>query len=253
MSHTRLPAVALQLWTIREECDRDLEHALRAVGAQGYDGVELFQLHGHAVAQVRVWLDSANLAAAGRHAGLELIEKELQPLAEELRVLGTDRLAISGVDPQELDRADEVVERVAEAARAARDEGIRLGFHNHWTEPAPREEGPSFLDLLRRLPDDLLWLELDLGWVWQAGVDPVAELGKTAGRCPLVHVKDYASRNGRDDVPVGEGVVGYDRVLPAAVAAGAEWLIVEEDEVGADAFAATQQSLDAVRRIIGSA
>ena len=32
--------VGLQLWTIREECDRDLERALRTVGAQGYDGVE---------------------------------------------------------------------------------------------------------------------------------------------------------------------------------------------------------------------
>ena len=65
-------------------------------------------------------------------------------------------------------------------------------------------------------------------------------------------MKDYASREGRDDVPVGEGVVGYDRVVPAALAAGAEWLIVEEDEVGEDPFAATQRSLDTVRRILGS-
>jgi sugar phosphate isomerase/epimerase len=252
-SHARVPGVALQLWTIREECDRDLEHALRTVGAQGYDGVELFQVHGHAVGQVRAWLDSANLVAAGRHAGLDVIEGELPQLVEELRVLGTDRLAISWVDPRELERAGDLVERVAGVARRARDEGIRLGFHNHWAEPAPRDDGPSFLDLLRRLPADLLWLELDLGWVWQAGIDPVAELEKTVGRCPLVHVKDYASRNGRDDVPVGEGIVGYDRVLPAALAAGAEWLIVEEDEVGGDAFGATQRSLDAIRRILVSA
>jgi sugar phosphate isomerase/epimerase len=145
------------------------------------------------------------------------------------------------------------VERFADAARAAGDRGIRLGFHNHWTEPAPLDGGPSFLDLLRELPPDLLWLELDLGWVWQAGADPIAELEKTAGRCPLVHVKDYASRDGRDDVPVGDGVVGYDRVLPAALAAGAEWLIVEEDDAGADPFAATQRSLEGVRRILGEA
>ncbi len=52
-------------------------------------------------------------------------------------------------------------------------------------------------------------------------------------------------------MPVGEGVVGYDRVLPAALAAGAEWLIVEEDDAGDDPFAATQRSVDAVRRIVG--
>jgi sugar phosphate isomerase/epimerase len=243
----------LQLWTIREECDRDLESALRTVGAQGYDGVELFQLHEHDVGQVRAWLDAAELVAAGRHVRLEALDSELPQLAEELRVLGTDRAAIAWIDPEELERPDEVAERIAEAAHAARDHGIRLGFHNHWTEPVAPDGGESFLDLLRRLPPELLWLELDLGWVWQAGIDPAAELEKTAGRCPLVHVKDYASRDGRDDVPVGDGVVGYDRVVPAALAAGAEWLIVEEDDAGDDAFAATQRSVDAVRRIVGAA
>jgi sugar phosphate isomerase/epimerase len=248
-----VPRVGLQLWTIRDACDRDLERALRTVGAQGFDGVELFGLNGHAAEEVRAWLDSASLVAAGRHVRLEAVESGLHELAEELRVLGADRAAISWVDPEALDRPAEVVERVADAARAARNRGIRLGFHNHWTEPVPVDGGPSFLDLLRRLPSHLLWLELDLGWVWQAGVDPVAELKRTVGRCPLVHVKDYASREGRDDVPVGDGVVGYDTVLPAALAAGAEWLIVEEDEVGDDPFAATQRSLDAVRRIVGTA
>ena len=242
--------VGLQLWTIREECDRDLERALRTVGVQGYDGVELFQLHGHRAERVRAWLDAANLVAAGRHVRLETIERELPQLADELRVLGTDRAAIAWIDPEALERPGEVQERIANAARAAHDRGIRLGFHNHWAEPVPLDGGLSFLDRLRELPPELLWLELDLGWVWQAGVDPVAELEKTAGRCPLVHVKDYASREGRDDVPVGDGVVDYDRVLPEALAAGVEWLIVEEDEVEDDAFAATQRSLDAVRGIV---
>jgi sugar phosphate isomerase/epimerase len=241
--------VGLQLWTVREACDRDLERVLRTVGAQGFDGVELFELH----EDVRAWLDSANLVAAGRHVRLDVIESDLRELAEELGVLGADRAVIGWIDPEALDRPDEAVERIADAARAARDRGIRLGFHNHWTEPAPLAGGPSFLDLLRRLPSELLWLELDLGWVWQAGVDPLAELEKTIGRCPLVHLKDYASGGGRDDVPVGEGVVGYDRVVPAALAAGAEWLIVEEDEAGDEPFVATQRSLDGVRRILGSA
>jgi sugar phosphate isomerase/epimerase len=248
-----MPRVALQLWTIRDECDRDLERALRTVSAQGYAGVELFQLHGHSAEQVRRWLDSAGLVAAGRHARIEIVEAELPQLVDELQVLGTDRAAISWIDPAELASADELAARVGEAARAAHRRGVRLGFHNHWSEPEPLDDGTSFLDRLRRLPAELLWLELDLGWVWQAGVDPVAELEKTAGRCPLVHLKDYAARGGRDDVPVGEGAVGYERVLPAALAAGAEWLIVEEDEAGSDPFAATQRSLDGVRRILDRA
>ncbi|MFL5925759.1 MAG: sugar phosphate isomerase/epimerase family protein [Gaiellaceae bacterium] len=245
--------VALQLYTIRRECERDLADALRRVGRQGYDGVELFELHGHDAAEVRAWLDEAQLAAAGRHARLELIEEELPALAAELEILGSDRVAIGWIDPDLLSDPAPVVERIAAAAHAAREAGLRLGFHNHWSELNRVDGGGTFLDALRELPAELLWLELDLGWIWQAGADPLDELRRTAGRCPLVHAKDYRSREGRDDVPVGDGVVGYERLLPAAVEAGAEWLVVEEDEVGDDPFGAVERSLDAVRRILAAA
>jgi sugar phosphate isomerase/epimerase len=242
--------VGLQLYTIRAECDRDLRGALRHVGAMGYDGVELFGLHGHEAAEVRAWLDESGLVAAGRHARLELLEAELPELAAELDVLGTDRVAVSWIDPSSLEQPGEVVARIEAVARTVTGRSLRLGFHNHASEALPLEDGSTLLDRLRALPQELLWLELDLGWIWCAGADPVAELQATAGRCPLVHVKDYSSRDGLDDVPVGDGIVGYERVLPVAVEAGAEWLIVEEDEVGDDPFGAVERSLDAVRRIV---
>jgi sugar phosphate isomerase/epimerase len=250
--HYDVTRVALQLYTIRRECERDLEDALRRVGRQGYDGVELFDLHGHEAAEVRAWLDGSQLVAAGRHARLEALEEELPALVDELGVLGTDRVAISWIDPESLSDPRPVVSRIEAAARAARAAGLRLGFHNHWSELKPLDGGGSFLDALRELPADLLWLELDLGWIWQAGADPLDELRRTAGRCPLVHAKDYRSRDGRDDVPVGDGVVGYERLVPAAVEAGAEWLVVEEDDVGDDPFGAVERSLRAVRGMLAT-
>ena len=223
------------------------------LGELGYDGVELFQLHGHDASDVRTWLDAAGLVAAGRHASLDALEDELPELREELGALGTDRIAVSWVDPESLAQPQQVVGRIEAAAQAARGLGVRLGFHNHWTEPLPVDGSRTFLDLLRELPPELLWLELDLGWIWQAGADPAEELRRTRSRCPLVHVKDYASREGRDDVPVGDGVVGYERVLPVALEAGAEWLVVEEDEVGDDPFGAVERSLVATRRILAEA
>ena len=112
--------VALQLYTVRAECDRDLEGTLRTLGAQGYDGVELYDLHGHDARTVRAWLDESGLVAVGRHARLEAIEDELQSLSAELAVLGTDRLAISWIDPDALDEPEPVVRRIEAAAQAAR-------------------------------------------------------------------------------------------------------------------------------------
>lgn len=240
--------VALQLYTIRDECERDLEATLRAVGELGYEGVELWQLHGHDGTRVRGWLDDAGLVAVGRHASAQELGEELDALVDEVRVLGTNRVALSWIEPSRA--AVDTVIALAEAATAA---GLQFGFHNHAPEVQPLGGGETFLDLLRALPPELIWLELDLGWIWHGGADPVAELAATSGRCPLVHVKDYRDRESTDDVPVGDGVVGYERVIPAALAAGAEWLVVEEDEVEGPPFDAVGRSLLAVRRILESA
>jgi sugar phosphate isomerase/epimerase len=243
--------VALMLYTVRDECARDLEGVLRSVAKIGYDGVELFDLHGHDARQVREWLDAFGLVAVGRHAGLDALEADLPALAEELRTLGCDRIALSWIDPPDSsDDARAAVARIAEVARQASEHGLRFGFHNHWSELAELDDGETILDKLRALPADSVWLELDLGWVWEAGADPVAELEHTAGRCPLVHVKDFRARGTRLDCPVGDGEVGYERVLPAAVDAGVEWLVVEQDNPEAPALAAVERSFDAVQRIL---
>jgi sugar phosphate isomerase/epimerase len=244
--------VGLMLYSVREESARDFESVLRRVGELGYDGVELFDLHGHEPERVRSWLDEHGLVAAGRHAGLDALEQSLPALAAELRVLGTDRIALSWIDPPESSGAAQaVVTRIAAIASHAQELGLKLGFHNHWGELEPLDDGVTTLDLLCALPSEELWLELDLGWAWDAGVDPVELLGRLAGRCPLVHAKDLRSRGSREFCPVGDGAVGYDRILPAAVAAGVEWLIVEQDEIDGPPFDAVERSLEFVRRAIG--
>jgi sugar phosphate isomerase/epimerase len=245
-----MPRIGLQLYTLRAECARDFEAVLRSVGELGFEGVELFDLHGHAAEHVRTWLDDAGLVAAGRHAGLAALESDLPALADELRTLGTDRVAVSWIDPPEsAEAARAVVRRIATIAEDARERGVRLGFHNHWGELKALDGGRTTLDLLRALPADLLWLELDLGWIWAAGADPVEQLELTRGRCPLVHVKDL--RRGPQHTPVGEGDVDYARILPAAVKAGVEWLIVEQDEIEGEPLDAVARSLAAVHRMTG--
>ena len=73
------------------------------------------------------------------------------------------------------------------------------------------------------------------------------------GRAPLVHVKDFPTRDERISCPVGEGVVGYEVVVPAAVAAGVEWLIVEQDETQGPALDSARRSIAGLRPMLGAA
>ena len=163
--------VGLMLYSVRDACAADLEGTLREVAALGYDGVEIFDLHGHAPETVADWLDELGLVAIARHSSLEGIESRLPELAAEARALGWERLVVSWVDPANLN--DETIDRLALAATAVASAGLELGYHNHDAEV---EQG--FLD---RLPHGV-FLELDAGWAWYAGVDPVALLGRGAAR-----------------------------------------------------------------------
>jgi sugar phosphate isomerase/epimerase len=242
--------IGLMLYTLRRECAEDFEGALREVAAMGYEGVELFDLHGHAAGTVGGWLDASGLVACGRHADLGTIETRLPELAAEAGALGWRRLVVSWVDPAAIESgAPEARERLVRAAREAAAVGLELGFHNHDAEVRPRDSGRSFLD---DLPPEV-FLELDLGWAWWAGADPVALLDRARGRCPLVHVKDFRTRGERSFRPVGDGAVGYERVVPCAVRAGVEWLLVEQDETDGPALEAARRSLAALAPMLAAA
>ncbi len=161
-------------------------------------------------------------------------------------MLGVDRLVLAWIEPPaSTDAAKQMADRLTVVARRATELGLAFGFHNHDGEVRPLDGGGSFLDEL--LARDELFLELDLGWAWYAGVDPVALLDRARGRCPLVHVKDFAGRDGHEFRPVGEGEVDYGRIIPAAIEAGVEWLLVEQDETDGPALEAVARSLAAVR------
>ena len=241
---------ALQLYTVRDLCDKDLAGSLARTAALGFDGVELHDLYGHSADAVRRLLDENGLVACSRHALLPSIESELEELAEQLRILGTDRLVVAWIEaPATAADADAVQARILEAAERAAALGLRLGFHNHDGELAVLDDGSSVVGRLLAHDSDTLFLELDLGWVWYAGADPFALLERAGDRAPLVHVKDMRRNGGPAHVPLGAGEVDYGRLKAAAAGAGVEWLILEQDETHGRGFEAVADSIAELTRL----
>jgi sugar phosphate isomerase/epimerase len=246
--------LGLALYTLRDDCARDPEATLRAVAEIGYEGVELYDLFGRDARAVRGLLDELGLVACGRHTGLEAIENGLEVVSHELRELGTDRLVLAWIPPPASStEAQEVVTRIGDAAKRARAAGLRLGFHNHAGELRPLDDGRTVLDRLLDLDPELLFLEIDLGWAWFAGVEPLGLVARVAPRAPLVHVKDMVAGPEPRFAPVGDGHVGYADVLPALRGHGVEWLLVEQDETDGEALDAVRRSYAAVAGLVGTA
>ena len=245
--------IGLMLYSVRRACADDFQATLRAIAAMGYAGVEVFDLHGHDVAEVRGWLDGYGLSVCGLHAQLVAVEDDLATLAATAKALGTSRLVVSWVSPP-TSAADvaAIRDRLEVAETAASRLGLTLGFHNHDGELRAFGDDLSLLEqLLADLPQ--LELELDLGWVWFTGADPAALVTRANGRAPLVHIKDFRNREEHSYCAVGDGAVGYDIVAPAAVAAGVDWLIVEQDEVEGPELDAAARSLAALVGFVAEA
>ena len=245
--------VALQLYTVRDVCAVDFPGALATAAGLGFDGVELYDLCGLPADAVRELLDRNGLVACGRHVGLPLIEDETERLADEMHVLGTDRLVVNWIaPPQTANEADVVCDRLLGARARTAALGMRLGFHNHDGEVAALEDGRSLLDRLLAAGPAAPFLELDLAWIWYAGLDPLSFLERVGDAAPLVHVKDLRKNGGPIFVPLGGGEIDFRRLADVADTAGVEWLIVEQDETNGQGFDAVATSLAELQRLVGA-
>jgi sugar phosphate isomerase/epimerase len=232
--------IALQLYTVRERLAADYGGALARVTDIGYAGVEPFG--------VPADLDTA---AARIHAlGLDVPSVHIPPpqdaAAQEtaLRIAAAydTRRIVCGMSPDGFASPDAIA-RTCDALNAmgrfAAENGLALGYHNHWWEFGP-VDGQIPFDVMRRELDPSIIFEVDIYWAQVGGQDPVALIADLGDRAPLLHVKDGPADNtGSAMVALGGGAVD----VPGAVAAGAaDWLIVELAKCDGDMLEAVERS-----------
>ena len=224
----RQAQIALQLYTVRRLAAIDLPGTLHSVAAAGYRAVELAGLPATSPGELSRLLVSAGLRVVAAHEGIEGLREDADAVADRLAAVACPRLIVPWMPEDDRQSADDVRRFAAELGGYARTldrRDIRLGYHNHAFEFAPLDGTTAWDVLLAELPPDVE-IELDVYWAALGGRDPVAEIGATADRVRLLHMKD------RHDAPPGEGILPFERIVEAGRAAGVEWYIVEQDEPG---------------------
>jgi sugar phosphate isomerase/epimerase len=238
------PRFGLQLYTLREECTRDLEATLAFVARCGYAGVEVAALYERSARGFRALLDANGLAVASIHA-MPFGDAAARAL-DDAQALGAPLVVVPFAHPDRFKSVDAVAALANElnAAHAlAHSRGLRLGYHNHFWEWRALEDGRVAFDALLARLDPALEIELDVYWAATAGRDPAAELRALGARVTRLHLKDGpADKPESPMVALGDGVVEITGAMQAA--AHADWMLVELDACAGDMKQAVQKSAD---------
>jgi sugar phosphate isomerase/epimerase len=255
--------IAYQLYSARDEAALDLEKVLRELSKLGYDGVEFAGFYGKSAQEVRALLDEYKLEAASSHVAFQLIEEDMFGVIAYHLAIGCKFIAV----PYLLDAERpgqpgfaRVIQVIHRFARLCREAGITLLYHNHDFEFA-KVSGAYALDFLYdAVPGNLLLTEIDTCWVRFSGLDPAEYLTKYADRCPVVHMKDYVCDEPTAPCmprpasfafrPMGKGCQDVEKIVRAALKAGAQWLVVEQDFPFVSPMEDAKTSIDALRAIL---
>jgi sugar phosphate isomerase/epimerase len=252
----RIP-IAVQLYSVRGDCQKDFDAALEQVAAMGFEGVEFAGYYTYATRapELRKRLDALKLKAAGTHIGLETLQGDaVQSTIEFHQALGCRFLIVPGnaafTDPEKSKALAETFNKLAATLKPL---GMACGYHNHMAEF--RKDGDTtYWDLFAARTSSDVILQQDCGWTTAAGFDPVAYVKKYPGRTRTVHFKPFArpADAGRKAI-LGQDSVDWAAVYAACAAAGGtQWVVVEQEFYpdGKTPMECTRESLVGLRAIV---
>lgn len=241
--------IGLQLYTVREAMEKDYVGTLEQLANMGYQGVEFAGYGGLSPEEMKALLDRLGLTAVGSHVSLDQLVNHLDEHIAMNKTVDNDKLICPFLEQERYSTVEalaETIELLKQAADRLAAHGMKLGYHNHEFEFTTKHDGKTVEEIiLSSLSEDQLFCELDVCWVQFSGNDPVEWVNKLAGRLPLVHLKDLdRTEDGKPlTVELGKGELPLRAVAEAAQAAGAEWLLVEQDFTQRDALVSVEASL----------
>ncbi|MBR9998266.1 MAG: sugar phosphate isomerase/epimerase [Cyclobacteriaceae bacterium] len=252
----KLPHIGLQMYTVRDEIEKDIKKTLAKVADMGLAGVEsAFLPEGISIEEAGKLFKEYGLHVFAAHVELPVSQASKDEMLRIADAYQCKRMIWHGWPEDKRYKTEsgtlELVEIYNEANRFARSNGLSFGVHNHWWEYEKQASGQYPFEILLRELDNEIFFEIDTYWVTVAGHEAAEIIRKFGERAPLIHIKDgpatYSDSLDADDpdpmVPLGKGSVNIPAIA-AAARNSADWMIVELDVVRTDVFEAIKDSYD---------
>ena len=239
--------VGLQLYSVRDQCQKDLPGTVTAVAKIGYKGVEFAGYYGRSAKELRQLLDDNGLVACGTHTPSEsVLADKLKATIEFNQTIGNKFLIVPWMNETQskqvwLDRA-KLFNDLADQLKA---DGMWVGYHAH-AHDFKQIEGISAWDLFFGNTKPEVIMQLDTSNCCDGGADPVAVLKKYPGRARTIHIKAHGAG---PEAVIGEDKVDWKGVFAFCESVGkTDWYVVEH-ETGKDPIDCVRRNFEALQKM----
>ncbi len=246
--------IGIQLWSVRGDMQADPEGTLRELGEMGYSYVEAASYANG----MFYGMEPETFSSMVQASGMEFISSHVSralPSEEEYdeamqwwgtaidahQRAGANYLVVPSLprsafeSKEALGRWTEYFNRIGELCR---ERGAYFGFHNHAIEFTEQVEGQVAYDfMLENTDPELVFFQLDLYWIDDAGADAVDYFHRYPGRFLMYHVKDHQEVGASGDMD-------FRPAFENADLAGMEYIIVEVEDYNYEPLESVRISLE---------
>lgn len=227
------PTIGLQLYTVRDDMQRDFKGTMTAVARAGYREVGYGGTGGMTVPEFKAFMDSIGLTPLCAGGGLDTYEKGIEKFLDTHTALGAKYCMLGWLPPERRRNKDDwmaLAGKLNEWGKATAARGIAFQYHNHDFEFTPVDGTFGGEILAANTDPKFVKFQVDVGWVTWAGHDAVGWLKRLgAGRIPTIHLKDLVTKPANGWTEVGTGVLDVPGVLKACGELGVACAMVEQD------------------------
>jgi len=243
--------IGVQLYSVREDCARDLPGTLKAIAEMGYSGVDFAGYYDRSASELRKMLDDLGLKCCGTHIPLDTLLGDALPATAEFNLtLGNRYLVVPWLAEQYRNSPGAWKKTAALFSQIAdRLESYKLlvGYHNHTVE-FEMMDGKSGFDWFYGNTGPTVIMQMDTGNALHGGGDPVDYLKRYSDQATTVHLKEYSSTN--PDALIGEGDIDWEGIFNICDNSGkTDWYIVEQESYPYKPLETIKRCLEALRKM----
>lgn len=249
-------AMGIQLYSVRDSINKDVEGTIAQVGEIGYKYAEAAgysdgKFYGMEPEDFKAVVEKSGMKLISSHTSLAAPDAEgwdeamawWDQCIDAHKRAGAAYIVQPWMDNVGYDTADglkrycDYFNAVGEKCNA---QGIRFGYHNH-----NREFGPTGDSLVANIYDFMLantdpekvMFQMDVYWCVVGGKNPVDYFNANPGRFELLHIKDKEELG-------ASGMMDFKPIYEAIPTAGAKYCIVEVERYNFEPMESIKMSFD---------